>query len=264
MTLRRSIRRLLSVAPVSLTGPLEYYLRPGVRRSWGGPLNNQKARRRIVLELLTRVEFTAIIETGAFRGTTTEFFAIASQLPVYTVEVIRQSYAYARWRLRRLDVDIRHGDSRRFLRDLAADPSVPKQHALFYLDAHWQDDLPLAEEVRIILDHWVDSVIMIDDFKVPGDPGYGFADYGPDACLHLPYLEPLTRFAGIAFPACSSEDETGSKQGSALLATPGPGPVDLAGLSHVRVVEQSAAAQDLGLAVSIGSAGQVSGSRTGI
>jgi hypothetical protein len=48
----------------------------------------------------------------------------------------------------------------------------------FHLDAHWEGDLPLQEEIEIILGRFPNFLIMIDDFRVPGDSGYGFDDYG--------------------------------------------------------------------------------------
>jgi hypothetical protein len=42
----------------------------------------------------------------------------------------------------------------------------------FYLDAHWNEDLPLAEEIDLIFSRSPCAVVMIDDFEVPGDPGF--------------------------------------------------------------------------------------------
>ncbi len=61
-------------------------------------------------------------------------------------------------------------DSRVFLRDLLA--GLPNDRpVLFYLDAHWNEDLPLAEEARLIVEQAPLAVVMIDDFCVPFDPG---------------------------------------------------------------------------------------------
>ena len=60
----------------------------------------------------------------------------------------------------------------------------------FYLDAHWNDDLPLADEIDIIFSRCPWAVVMIDDFEVPSDPGYQFDDYGPGKALVLGYIRP--------------------------------------------------------------------------
>ena len=48
----------------------------------------------------------------------------------------------------------------------------------FFLDAHGREHLPLREELEIILTHWREAIVMIDDFEVPGTD-YGYDDYGP-------------------------------------------------------------------------------------
>ena len=59
---------------------------------------------------------------------------------------------------------------------------------LFYLDAHWEDRLPLREEAELAVGSFSKAVLMIDDFEVPGDPSYAFDDYGPGKRLCLDYL----------------------------------------------------------------------------
>src|SRR5690606_10898285 len=94
-------------------------------------------------------------------------------VPIRTVEYRRHYYAYARLRLRGYrQVQLSRNDSRSFLRALARDGSFPKKRVLFYLDAHWYEDLPLLDELRVIASGWSESLIMVDDFQVPQDSGY--------------------------------------------------------------------------------------------
>jgi hypothetical protein len=91
----------------------------------------------------------------------------------------------------------------------------------FYLDAHWEGDLPLQEEIEIIVKRFPEFLIMVDDFAVSGDSGYGFDDYGPGKMLALrdfPFHG--DRRTSVYFPTCSSEAETGSKRGCVVLAAP--------------------------------------------
>ena len=70
---------------------------------------------------------------------------------------------------------------------------------MFYLDAHWYKDLPLAEEIRIIRDQCKRGVIVIDDFFVSGSPGFDFDEYPGvridrkivDSVLGKPEAKPL-------------------------------------------------------------------------
>jgi hypothetical protein len=141
-------------------------------------------------ELIERYGFRGIVETGTFRGTTSDLLA-RSGLPVYTVEAHPRFYTYCRarfWREGRSNLHLYQSDSRTFLRQLEADPAVPKEDVFFYLDAHWGEDLPLREELEIIFGNWRRSVVMIDDFHVPGFR-YKFDDYGPGKALNLEYLQ---------------------------------------------------------------------------
>jgi hypothetical protein len=45
---------------------------------------------------------------------------------------------------------------------------------LFYLDAHWEEYLPLRDELQLIYNNFPRAVVLVDDFKVDDDLGYGF------------------------------------------------------------------------------------------
>jgi hypothetical protein len=63
------------------------------------------------------------------------------------------------------------------LRSLAQD-TFRNDTVFYYLDAHWEDHLPLAEELAVITEQSRRAIILVDDFAVDGDPHYGFDDYG--------------------------------------------------------------------------------------
>ncbi|HEY0941654.1 MAG TPA: hypothetical protein VGE08_16245 [Steroidobacter sp.] len=208
---------LRSVGPEKFAR-LEYRLKPHRRASWGGPMNGQVGRVRICRDILTTLSPTAIVETGTFRGTTTEFFA-EFPMPVYSVEAEPRFHHFAAYRFRDLRdrVHLTLGDSRSFLNRLAADASMPKNNVFFYLDAHWNADLPLAEEITTIFANWQQAVIMIDDFAVPDDT-YAYDDYGPGAALNAEYLDRLGRTDMYRFyPSLRAAEETGAKRGCVVL-----------------------------------------------
>jgi hypothetical protein len=219
-TAHRLARTLLHSLPPSFGATLEYVLRPSVRNPNGGPLNGQRERQRIVLDLLGALPLRAIVETGTFRGSTTEFLATQSGLPLYTGEAVPRFYHYSRLRLRRFaHVRVVLGDSRALLARLADDPLFPKDDVFFYLDAHWYEDLPLRAEVELIARFWRGAVIMIDDFEVPGDAEYGFDDFGPGKRLCLDHLPPLATIGMEAyFPSAPARTESGARRGCVVLA----------------------------------------------
>jgi predicted O-methyltransferase YrrM len=204
-----------------LAGILDY-LRPSLRASWGGPMNGQPHRQEIVRDLMRLLRFEQVVETGTFRGATTEFLWHVSGAPVLTVESEPRYYTYARTRLSANSGITTHlGDSRSFLSALAGEQAQPQKRVFFYLDAHWSQDLPLWDELSTIASAWEEAVVMVDDFQVPGDTGYGFDDYGPGKALteiNLPRgdVGSWARF----YPARPSTDESGAKRGALVLSSP--------------------------------------------
>ena len=184
-------------------------------------LNGQKHRKKIFRELVNACAFDAIVETGTFKGDSAGYMAQTADLPVYTTEVNARFSLLARIRLRSVPgVNFFLGDSRKFLQRLPTILNDRSKRLFFYLDAHWYADLPLEGELDIIAKDWEWFVIMIDDFQVPGDEGYGYDSYGEGQTLTF------ERFAGVFrqhrlvpfFPNLPSRQETGIKRGCAVLA----------------------------------------------
>ena len=156
-----------------------------------------------------------------FRSTTTEYLYESSRLPVYTVELHPRYYGYVKARFfMHKNIVVYQGDSRAFLRCLVKDPTLIQKQIFFYLDAHWGEDLPLKEEIQFIFETFPKAVIMVDDFRVPGDEEYGYDDYGEGKVLSLEYLNPLNKKLKLAvfFPSKRAELETGAKRGCVVLA----------------------------------------------
>jgi predicted O-methyltransferase YrrM len=181
--------------------------------------NGQLARKTLFRALTQRIRFDCVIETGTWVGNTTAFMAQTARLPVFTTEIDRRFHFLARSRLAGVGrVTFELGDSRAFLRGLAASGAAGAT-PFVYLDAHWYEDLPLAEEIDIIAAHWRQFVIMIDDFQVPGDEGYSYDRYG-EVALTVEYIRPSLERNGLAafFPATPSTQETGARSGCVVLA----------------------------------------------
>jgi hypothetical protein len=178
--------------------------------------NGQRYRKRIFADVVRAISADAIVETGTWLGDTTGYMAETSGLPVYSCDVNPRFHSLAKMRLAHIDgVHLSRSDSRRFLDDLARGPLV-ERCVFFYLDAHWYDDLPLREELACIADRWTRYAVMVDDFRVPDDPGYGYDDFGDGKILALEALgfHHLTAY----FPAARSTEETGKRRGCVVLA----------------------------------------------
>jgi hypothetical protein len=190
------------------------------REVWPGmkePLNGQRSRIRAVRALINEFEPDALIETGTFVGSTTRFFC-GNGVPVYTAEVKRSFWLLARARLGwGNEARLFRSDTLTMLRRLAIER--PFERPLAYLDAHWWGELPVTAELGVLREHWNEAVIVIDDFMVPGDPGYMGYGYN-DGYLSLNEQDgvSLPSDAKAAYPAIPSEQETGARNGALYVA----------------------------------------------
>jgi hypothetical protein len=200
-----------------LRGRASYY-RKRNKRFFGPPMNGQTERLDLVQQVITQCGIERIVETGTFLANTTVWFA-SFGLPVMTVEISARYFGFSEARLRTHgNVAAYEGNSIDFLRSIIAGAIDHAAPTLFYLDAHGLNHLPLREEIDLITTNFSRSVIVIDDFEVPGDPGYGFDDYGAGKRLSLDYLQQsATPSLAIYFPHVSSAQETGARRGSATL-----------------------------------------------
>ena len=206
-------------------GVWDYYRYPELRNLWGGGFNGQLGRRRIVADLCESVNFAYAVETGTFRGATTEILANSIAGEIYTIEKLPRNFGFAKHRLNKYRwVHVEEGDSRSFLKALFANNKLPvNQPGFYYLDAHWEADLPLVEEIDIVFSNTDHAVVMIDDFQVPGDCGYQFDNYGTGKILTATLLEEaVAKFdLNLFYPRLPSSLETSVKRGCAVLVKRG-------------------------------------------
>lgn len=77
------------------------------------------------------------------------------------------------------------------------------------------------KEIAAIASLARDFVILIEDFEVPGDPGY-VLDYGPVGACTLGFIAPaLGADVAVRHPSTASENETGRRTGYVVLARGG-------------------------------------------
>lgn len=203
--------------------------------------NGQERRRSLFEQIATTFTIDEVIETGTFLGDTTGH--LAHRLPhaaIRSCELSPRFTALARQRLAMFpNVSVQCADSRKFLATLDPKTSHAEDTLTFaYLDAHWHADLPLKEELHTLLEKRQALVIMVDDFEVPNDPGYAYDRYGHGRDLNWSTFGQLFIQLGLeAFvPVASSEEETGFRRGSVILAPKGPVSVRLAQLTSLKLV----------------------------
>jgi hypothetical protein len=176
-----------------------------------GAFNGLAGRKRIFEELLKKYLFSCIIETGTHVGETTGYLAMQSNLPVHSSEINQNMYSLARMRLKNVPgIHLYRSDSREFIKDLSADPELIRNETFFYLDAHWRKDCPLVDEIEQIASRWGKFVIMIDDFQVPGDDGYGYDRFSAFQKMNISLIRSTMQKHGMRayFPSIPSAEES--------------------------------------------------------
>jgi hypothetical protein len=196
---------------------LDYEAHPALDE-WGGPFNGQAQRQVLFDQLSSELDIVAIVETGTFRGTSTSYMAKTGK-PVFSCELHPRYFHYSSMRLAQFpNVCVERADSRRFLRRLLSSGQLPSGPILFYLDAHWGRDLPTWDELNIIFGLSPVPVVMIDDFRVPGDTGYMYDNYGRGKCLSISDLhKSVAAHPSVFFPSDPSSNETGARRGVVVL-----------------------------------------------
>lgn len=230
------VHRVGRHVPASLGGHLH---RLPTRLTFGitGPFNGQRQRVAAVAAMFRAVPFATVIETGTYRALTTRHLRRTTTAPIATIEVNPRYFEYSKRRLRGLEqVEQFLGHSPAVLDRLRHDDEWQAEPCFFYLDAHWLDDLPLLDELRVIRQGWHDFAALIDDFRVEGDDGYFYDDYGAGKTLALPLLTGVAELADLLvfWPTAESRRESGARRGWVVLASPGTVADALASVAELR------------------------------
>jgi hypothetical protein len=186
--------------------------------------NGQKNRSRVFHAIDKVVSFDNYIETGTFLGMTTDFLArtaTSHSAQVYSCELHDRHFAIAsRVVGDHPNVHLHHANSVDFLRSLS--PKVSETTNFVYLDAHWNDYLPLRDELAIIR-AWPRTVVLIDDFKVPSDSRFGWDKYDEDREICLEHIAGTFGDHAVHFPSYPAPDEgTAHPRGYAVIALSAP------------------------------------------
>jgi predicted O-methyltransferase YrrM len=183
-----------------------------------GPMNGQTARLEVCRRILKDFNITSIFESGTYRGTTTEWFAQFG-IPTISIELNPRYASFSEARLRKYPhVRVVRGSSSNSLRSCIKQRDRSGGIGVYYLDAHWGEHLPLADELRAIRDEDPHAIVLIDDFQVIGDPGYEYDDYGSGNALTVDYLDRKgLANCSMFFPSIPAIEETGCRRGYIFL-----------------------------------------------
>jgi hypothetical protein len=78
---RGALRKLVSSLPGKPRAVIEFWLGLSLARGFG-PLNDQAVRQNIFIGIFSDIHVCQIIETGTYRGTTTEFMSVTLECHV--------------------------------------------------------------------------------------------------------------------------------------------------------------------------------------
>ena len=111
------------VAQILMRAAAEIDLADATTQQTWGPMNGQLARQKLVREILTAFNPSTIVETGAFRASTTIWFAQFFFGQIFTCELSPRYFLQSAMKLRQFPhVTIQNADSRAFLKHICNDP----------------------------------------------------------------------------------------------------------------------------------------------
>lgn len=170
-------------------------------------LNGQFSKQLIWQEIQSLKGSDFIIETGSYLGATTEFLGRATPRMV-TIEINAEYAKITRDRTAPLGtVEVLEGSSVNLLPGVLK--TIPTgSNPFIYLDAHWYNYLPLRDEIVAIFSTDLDPIVMIDDFRVEGDEGYGHDHYASGEITREHILDLLEKFGlKLFFPSLDSRQD---------------------------------------------------------
>lgn len=155
------------------------------------------------------ISASTVVETGTFLGNSTSL--MAEQFPntkIYSSEIFDKHYKISSNRLSKYpNVKVIKKSSVDFLKELIEKGLLGKS-PLFFLDAHWWNYWPLGDEMKLITNKSKSAVIIIDDFKVPGNPQFKYDVYKDIECS-VDYIKPYMNKKNsykLVFPKYNHKD----------------------------------------------------------
>lgn len=180
-------------------------------------LNGQYYRRKIISSLLSNIKFHYIVETGTEYGFTAAYFSTFNK-KVISIEKSKPLFYLAKKKLENFkNIHLILNDSKNIENILNQNQIDKESQIFFYLDAHSENDYPLLKELEFITSNYKKNLIIIDDFQVPEDDGYGYDSFNGKKLNFKLIKNSLIGKNFIYFPKISSKVETGKLRGYILI-----------------------------------------------
>lgn len=174
--------------------------------AFNGDIHILKEFKRLIQEF----EIDLIIETGTYKGQTTEVLSeICKEVVTIEINGGYQAEAIRRNKMRK-NIIFLSGSSPQVLNTIL--PKYKDRKILMFLDAHWNKYNPLPDELKMIAKHEIKPVIAIHDFKVPGKD-FGYDSYGGQAYVWGWIAEEVKMIYGKDFKQYYNSEATGARRG---------------------------------------------------
>jgi len=139
--------------------------------------NKECIRSYIFWRLFKQFNCTSFVETGTLYGETTSFVNKVFKTPIFTCEINKTYHTVSKINLLwARNIKKYLADSPVFL-DTILHWSLLGDNPMFYLDAHWEDHVPLEEELVLIAERCDQAIILIDDFMIPWNSDFLYDEY---------------------------------------------------------------------------------------
>jgi hypothetical protein len=156
----------------------------------------------LVDHLMKDIDF--FIETGANEGVTLRWVGTNYSKEGFSCEPRKVAYDSALAKINKLNhIKLFNETSSQFLDRINKDfPSLYNKKGLFWLDAHgFGFEWPLLEEIERITMSFTDGLLLIDDFKVPGQPCFGFDSYQKQICSFSYIKDSIKKPFSLYYPS---------------------------------------------------------------
>jgi len=183
--------------------------------------NLEAIRAYIFWRLHQRYECSSFVETGTLYGNTAGYTNRVFKTPVFTAELNSTHHMVSKVNLAWAKGVTQYKASSPDFLNQVCKTSTLGDNPMFYLDAHWNEFMPLPDELTIIANNCEKAVILIDDFMVPWDDRFLFDEY-PEIRIDVEiinnWLKPKRKDISVYMPSYDpGSDPSGKGIGFAVI-----------------------------------------------